>query len=167
VLRRYGRNFSVWNPTNSLYKVQSKKIHIQLVPRSREYGSMHPLPIRLHDWVLNYLSKGKTLLSFNSQRRSMLGIPCSQREDGVTVVHSQTKTKPKKISVSSTEETSQVIIELHPRSQRRRRRRIWANINICCSTDASQNSEESFGKDRTFEVPPPPPFDRSRSACAP
>jgi hypothetical protein len=35
--------------------------HLQLVPRSRKCGSIHPLPIRLHGVVLNYLSIGTTL----------------------------------------------------------------------------------------------------------
>jgi hypothetical protein len=35
--------------------------HLQLVPRSRKYGSIHPLPLRLHGVVFNYLSKGTTL----------------------------------------------------------------------------------------------------------
>jgi hypothetical protein len=36
--------------------------HLQLVPRSRKYESIRPLPTRLHDVVLNYLSTGTTLL---------------------------------------------------------------------------------------------------------
>jgi hypothetical protein len=34
--------------------------HFQLVPRSRKYGSIHPLPIRIHGVVLNSLSTGTT-----------------------------------------------------------------------------------------------------------
>jgi hypothetical protein len=34
--------------------------HLQLVPRSRKCGSIHPLPIRLHGVVLNWLSTGTT-----------------------------------------------------------------------------------------------------------
>jgi hypothetical protein len=35
--------------------------NLQLVPRSRKCGSIHPLPIRLHGVVLNWLSTGITL----------------------------------------------------------------------------------------------------------
>jgi hypothetical protein len=35
--------------------------HLQAVPRSRKYGSLHPLPIRLHGVVLNSLRTGATL----------------------------------------------------------------------------------------------------------
>jgi hypothetical protein len=38
--------------------------HLQLVPRSRKCGSIHPLPIRLHGVVLNSLSTGTTLPSY-------------------------------------------------------------------------------------------------------
>jgi hypothetical protein len=36
--------------------------HLQLMPRSRKCGSIHPLPISLHGVVLNQLSSGTTLL---------------------------------------------------------------------------------------------------------
>jgi hypothetical protein len=39
-------------------------VHLQLVPRSRKCGSIHPLPIRLHGVVLSYLSTGTTLPFF-------------------------------------------------------------------------------------------------------
>jgi hypothetical protein len=35
--------------------------HLQLVPRSRKCGSIHPLHIRLHGVVLNSLNTGTTL----------------------------------------------------------------------------------------------------------
>jgi hypothetical protein len=35
--------------------------HLQLVSKSRKCGSIHPLSIRLHGVVLNYLSTGTTL----------------------------------------------------------------------------------------------------------
>jgi hypothetical protein len=35
--------------------------HLQLVPWSRKFGSIHPLPIRLYGVVLNELSTGTTL----------------------------------------------------------------------------------------------------------
>jgi hypothetical protein len=43
-----GKEAGAWNP-------------VQLVPRWRKCGSTHPLPIRLHGVVLNYLSTGTTL----------------------------------------------------------------------------------------------------------
>jgi hypothetical protein len=47
--------------------------HLQLVPRSRKYGSIHPLPICFHGVVLNYLSTGTTLtFTLRSQSKIVL-----------------------------------------------------------------------------------------------
>jgi hypothetical protein len=35
--------------------------HLQIVPRPRKYGSIHPLLICFHGVVFNYLSTGATL----------------------------------------------------------------------------------------------------------
>jgi hypothetical protein len=67
----------LWGPTNLLsngyrglfprrYSGRGVKLtsHLQLVPKSRKRGSIHPLPIRLHDVVLIWLSTGTTLPFF-------------------------------------------------------------------------------------------------------
>jgi hypothetical protein len=53
--------------------------HLQLVPRSRKCGYIHPPPIRLHGVVLNYLSTGTTSAFCRNNRRPkvQMKISCS------------------------------------------------------------------------------------------
>jgi hypothetical protein len=47
--------------------------HLQLVPRSRKCGSIHPSPIRFDGVVLSYLSTGTTLPYLTFPKRGMGG----------------------------------------------------------------------------------------------